>query len=336
LKKRIVFTTGIILFVFFASIAVAKIGNGNNINNNYNIEKYEIKPASLTLNKNYGDELKINVYIKKKDSIRNILLEDYVKGVVAAEMPAEFNVEALKAQVVAVRTFALAHMTEFDGGRCSEAEGGDVCDTVHCQVYISKEDKVLEWAASKREEYWNKIETAVLSTKGQILTYDGKLVMSPYYFSTSSGRTENSKEIFNTSEPYLVSVISPGEETAPKYNEFIRKVNNSYNNAGLTEKSLKSEVRILSRSKGAGTVVNIKLGNITISGAAFRKIFNLNSANFDITFSKSININCIGYGHDVGMSQFGANVMAGKGEGYAAILKHYYKGVEVQRIKIKE
>lgn len=340
MKKFFVLIIALVFFVFFAAITVIGVGNNYNIYNEINIERYAIKPLSITLNKKTGEDLIVKVYIVKEDKINDIPIEDYVKGVVAAEMPAEFNTEALKAQAVAVRTFTLAHMEEFDGAKCSEAKGGDLCDSSHCQVYVQKEEKLKQWIEAKRDQYWEKIEGAVNSTKGQILTYDNKLVMSPYYFASSSGKTENSEEVFNDSEPYLVSVNSPGEESAPKYKtsvtysykDFLKIVNNAYNNAKLTENKLKNQVKIMKRTKGAGSVLEIKLGNVTISGTKFRTMCKLNSTNFSITFGKSVIINCIGYGHDVGMSQYGANVMAQKGENYVNILKHYYKGIEVQKM----
>ncbi|MBC2579842.1 stage II sporulation protein D [Clostridium sp. DJ247] len=285
---------------------------------------------------------KIKVYITKTDKIEEMQIEDYVKGVVAAEMPVEFQIEALKAQAVAARTFALAHMEEFEGRKYKSTTGANVCDTVKCQVFIHKEDRLRSWPENKKDEYWNKVEKAVNETVGQVLMYNSKLVMEPYYFAVSSGKTENVQDVFKDTISYLKSVDSPGEESAPKYessmklsyHDFINKMNSEYPNLGLSLGEIRNQIEIKSRNKG-GSVKEIKVGKITITGVKFRNIMALNSANFSIKYdTNGLQINCIGYGHGVGMSQWGANAMAKSGQDYKQILTHYYSGVNI--IKLKE
>lgn len=300
-----------------------------------NVKRFIVNENEINKNKvNYN---KIKVHNPKTNTIQEMSLEDYVCGVVAAEMPASFAIEALKAQAVAARTFAITRILN----PCPQAKGGDVCSTTHCQVYIDKNERIKLWEKGKEQENWNKIVQAVSDTKGMVLSYDGELVMYPQFFSISSGRTEDSGAVFSESVPYLKSVDSPGEEIAPKfkssklinYNEFVGTINNAYYQAKLNQANIKSQLKILGRNTG-GTVSEIKLGNVRIKGTDFRKLFSLNSANFSIQFnSKGVAIDCIGYGHDVGLSQWGANVMAKSGKGFNEILTHYYTGVDVVNIK---
>ncbi|GAA0744340.1 stage II sporulation protein D [Clostridium oceanicum] len=300
------------------------------------------KEAVVDVNKKYNvkEEPKVNVYFMKQKKVRAIPLEEYVRGVVSAEMPVEFNEEALKAQAVAARTYALAHMKNFGDNQFNERINADVCDTIYSQVYMPKDKRLKAWPKNKRNEYWNKIDKSVKSTSGQILVYNGDIVMSPYYFATSNGKTEDCENVFKSKVPYLKSVSSPGEEKAPKfktsakfsYNEFIKKVNSQYPKSGLSTSKLKNQVKILSKSD-SGSVKTIKIGNITITGPNFRKLLSLNSSKFTIDFKGSnILINCNGYGHNVGMSQWGANSMGKDGKKYEYILKHYYSGVNIKKL----
>ena len=281
---------------------------------------------------------KVKVFITKENIIKEINLEEYVTGVVAAEMPAGFEMDALKAQAVAARTYTLAHFTESGGILCKNANGANLCDTVHCQVYMNKEERIKLWGKDG-EKYWDKIKTAVESTKGEVLTYNNSLVMEPYYFATSSGKTENSEEVFSNSIPYLRSVESVGEERAPNfksikifgYNELSQIINNNYKNAKVTPTSIKKQITVIDRTE-AGSVKNIKIGSITMTGSKFRTMLGLKSSNFEIVFNlKSVEIDCTGYGHGVGMSQWGADAMAKEGKNYIQILNHYYQGTVISK-----
>lgn len=294
------------------------------------------------LEKINGKEIIVKLYRSKQGKVIDLSLEAYVLGVVSAEMPAEFPVEAIKAQAVAARTYVLAHMEAFGGVSSPAANGGNVIDTTANQVYYSKDERMAGWPAKKQSEYWNKISSAVKETEGQVLTYDGDLVMQPYFFSTSGGKTENGSDVFETSVPYLKSVDSGGEESSPKFkndvkiskSDFINKINASYSGALDSSASLEKNISIISRGEG-GVIKEIKVGKATISGSNFRKIYNLNSADFEITYSNSnVVITTNGYGHGVGMSQFGAKAMAQGGSDYLSILTYYYTGVNVEKINI--
>ncbi|MEW8957372.1 stage II sporulation protein D [Clostridium sp.] len=334
MKKILIVIVFIISFIILLPLALIgkevkeiKEHNDKGYVKENNIQEKE--ESSLDILK--GD---ISVYISKEDRIETMSFEEYIKGVVSAEMQASFEIEALKAQAIAARNFSLNKIKY----KCTEAKGADVCDTVHCQVYKSKDVKLKEWGKGGEENY-KKISQAVDETKGEFMYYDKKLVASAQFFAISSGKTENSKDVFGGNPPYLKSVMSPGEEAAPKYkssktiklNTFINTVNKSYPKAKLSSKNVKSTVAIQSRTEG-GSVNEIKLGSETIRGVDFRKLFNLNSANFTLTFNKdSITIECVGYGHGVGMSQWGANAMAKNGSNYKEILTHYYSGVTIEK-----
>lgn len=316
------------IFIIVLSLVIGG-GSGDSI----------VQPQKIIF-KNNGDS-KIKVYITQEGKIQEMAIEDYVTGVVSGEMPAEFSIEALKAQAVAARTFAVAHMTQYGGKKYNSNTGADVCDTAKCQVFMSKQERISKWPVKYRDMYWNKITDAVKSTKGEILTYKGKLVMEPYYFAISGGKTESAVAVFNSNIGYLKSVDSPGEERAKKYKtyksiskiEFINLINSSYKNAGLSLLNLDTSVTIMSRNEG-GTVRNIRLGRATISGVKFRSLMGLNSTNFNLSFSGSkVTICCLGYGHDVGMSQWGADSMAKRGKNYKDILCHYYSGVKINKIE---
>ena len=284
---------------------------------------------------------KVKLYHREKDTVEEINLEEYIMGVVASEMPASFDEEALKAQAVAARTFYMNKRKNL----CKDADKKDaeICDTTHCQVYMSKEDRMNSWSKNQAKNNWSKIEKAVEDTKGQVLTYEGEVLEYPQFFAISSGKTEDAKDVFSSNIPYLKSEESKGEEIAPKYktsidipiNEFINKINKKYPKVKVSKDSIKSLIKIKSYTE-AGGIKEIQIGEENIKGTEFRQMFALNSTNFTLTFNDNlITVNCIGYGHGVGMSQWGANVMAKNGSKYDEILKHYYNGIEIQQIGYK-
>jgi stage II sporulation protein D len=314
------------------------VDNGvKNYENNINdiVDKGEVK-GNTEFNLSVGN---VKVYLTKEGRVVDLSLEEYIKGVISSEMPVTFEIEALKAQAIAARTYTIAH-TKALGGGCPNAKGADLCDTIHCQVYMDKSTRLNAWGIDG-DKNWEKIEQAVNDTAGMVLAYNNELAKGAYYFSTSSGKTENVEEVFVNALPYLRSVESPGEEIAPKYkstvtipfSKFVSTVNSEYKDAGVNANAIKNQVQIKSRTEG-GSVKEIKLGNVTIPGTKFRTLFGLNSANFQLEFlSKEVVVKCTGNGHGVGMSQWGANVMAKEGEKYNEILTHYYSGVEIKSVK---
>lgn len=345
LKNVLLLITSFIAFIVITSVLIVGVGNNISLNNSKNSviksEEYKNPNKDIIKYSSLPKISKVKVFMSKENTVKEINLEVYVAGVVAAEMPATFGLEALKAQAVAARTYALAHVTQLGGTLCKNGYGANLCDTTHCQAYMTKEERMKLWDnnSAQEQDNWNKIELAVESTLGQVLTYNDSLVMEPYYFATSSGKTENSEEVFSNSVPYLRSVESPGEERSSnfktsntfKYKEISQIINNNYNNAKVTSDKIKNQIAVIDRSE-AGSVKNIKVGSITMTGSKFRTMLGLKSSNFEIKFNSSgIEIDCSGYGHGVGMSQWGADAMAKQGKNYIEILTHYYQGTMVTK-----
>ncbi|MDF2656705.1 MAG: spoIID [Bacillota bacterium] len=275
----------------------------------------------------------INVYRTATGKTEAIAFEDYVMGVVAGEMPANFEEEALKAQAVAARTYSLSKVVR---GNPAAHPSAPVCDDVHCQVYRSPGEleiiKSAEWMATG----WPKIQEAVNSTKGQLMYYQGALVEQPLFHSSSGGKTENSEDVFVSAVPYLRSVDSPYETAAPHQDEqaevplseFKQKIKKANPGKDLGTISV-NNVKVAERSEG-GRVATLQIGNITMKGREIRELFGLRSANFTVSVQgDNVIFTTDGYGHGVGMSQYGANGMAQAGYNYKQILIHYYTGVEV-------
>ena len=278
----------------------------------------------------------ISVYRMDSGKTESIPFEEYVMGVVAGEMPATFEIEALKAQAVAARTYSLSKMIRSGSGGNPDHPSAPVCDDTHCQVYRSPEElreiKSAEWMTTG----WPKIQEAVESTSGQLMYYQGTLVEQPLFHSSSGGKTENSEDVFVSALPYLRSVDSPYEASAPHQNEQIEiplsefKMKVSQANPGKSLGTVDSNsVRILERSAG-GRVAAIQIGDLTLKGRELRDLVGLRSANFTVSvIGGTVLFTTEGYGHGVGMSQWGANGMAQAGYDYRDILTHYYTGVEV-------
>lgn len=338
-SKNIKFFIIISIFIIVFTIVIAWILILSSINNfnNFTIDKGSIIKNNGIIMKGNN---KAKVYIRKSKEIKEIDVEEYVAGVVSSEMQVNFEKEALKAQAVAARTYYYSKRLS----SCSEGQGAEICDSIHCQVYTTKEEKLTTWPEDKRESNWNKIREAVKETEGEVLVYSGELVKHPQFFSTSSGKTENCIDVFSEDIPYLKSIESPGEEIAPKFKSiinidkstFINVITNNYKNTALNYENLQNNIKILSRTEG-GAVKEIKLGKVTISGIEFRNLFNINSANFTLNIIENeVIINCTGYGHGVGMSQWGANIMAKEGKNYKDILKHYYSGVNIEKVILED
>ena len=246
-------------------------------------------------------------------------LEQYIFYVVLGEMPAEFELEALKAQAVVARTYACRKMNN------PKHENADICtDSTCCQAYVSQEDYIRY---GKSQQDLQKVKNAVESTRGEVLMYQGQLVEATY-FSCSGGRTEDALAVWGKDVPYLQSVSSPGEENAAYYTNCV-----SFSVQQFSEKlgvSLSGDagawVGTIVYTEGGG-VSTIVIGNRTFTGVEMRQKLGLRSTAFDISCSADkIIVTTKGYGHRVGMSQYGADAMAVQGSGYEDILHHYYTG----------
>lgn len=264
------------------------------------------------------------VRVKQEDVIIKVPFEDYIVGVLAGEMPVSFELEALKAQAVAARSYVMKKMqTNID-------KEYDVVDTVMNQVYLDDEHLQEVW----KEDYTNninKIKQAVLETFNEYLEYDGKVV-DAMFFSTSVGATENSEEVFTSEVPYLRSVVSTWDSISPVYEvNYTFELEDFYNKLNLNySESLNIE---LLETTSTGRVKKLKINGVTLEGNTVVSNLKLKSNHFTIKLEgDKVYITTKGYGHGVGMSQYGAQAMALEGYKYDEILKYYYQGVEIKKI----
>lgn len=280
----------------------------------------------------------IKVYDTRNQRVHEMALEEYVKGVVAAEMPGEFHIEALKAQAVASRTYAISRTINYPEGHPDHIEAS-LCTGIHCQAYLTLDELANIHAKDWVDKYWPKIEEAVESTKGEVLYYKDEII-EPLYHSTSGGMTEDSLDVFQVERPYLKAVSSPYEEEAPKFrslvtltgDEFINKIIGKYPSSNITKNNLPDKIKLVEKTQ-SGRIKKIAIDGTVVNGREIRDLFELNSTNFKITYNPKTNIvdiETMGYGHGVGMSQWGANGMAKKGKNYKEILEHYYTGIEIK------
>lgn len=273
-------------------------------------------PTKKLLNQTYQNEKKdVYVNVTVDGGVQKILLDDYLLGVVAGEMPASFEIEAIKAQVVACRTFVYSRLLSVD-------------NTTNTQVYLSDEQMKKSWS-NQYDEYKQKVQKAIQETKGEIMTYQGECI-SALFYSSSNGKSENVENYFEGSQKsYLVSVDSPWDE--------------KYDSAFTREKRFsKSELDRLFGEFSysdvthypSGRVNTIKINDHVYTGRQVREKLQLASSDFTIKNEKNEYVFITkGSGHGVGMSQYGAQGMAKEGYSYKDILKHYYQGIEISKNK---
>lgn len=265
------------------------------------------------------EEIKLALKNTLTGEIKNIELEDYIVGVVAGEMPASFNEEALKAQAIASRTYAMYKMKNSNGTY-------DLVTDKTNQVYIT-EDKMKSLWQENFDYYFEKIKKAVYDTKDLIMTYNGDIILS-LYFARSNGKTEDAIAVFGSNEEYLKSVESPEEnltsEVTISKDKFCNKLNISCDAINISN-VLKSS---------SGRINSLNINGKTFKGTEIRTLFDLKSTDFDISIGSEIKFVTKGYGHGVGMSQYGANKLAQNGKNYEEILKHYYQNINIEKISV--
>lgn len=319
-----VFLCFLIPILFTQKNKVKEVKTDNNVQEKEEIITYD-----------YGKYNKVKLLHTKTEEIEEIELDTYLLGVVSSEMPASFEKEALKAQAVVARTYTIYKITE--GKKHKDA---DICDdSACCQAWISKEDRLNKWDEQNKEAYWSKIEEAVNSTKGKIVTHEGKPI-NAFFHSNSGGITDTATAVWGGNNyPYLQAVATSGEDSYSGYSseviltkeEFINKIKEHHSNFQI-DFSLENQIEILEYTDGQ-RIKTIKIGNLNLSGVEIRNIFGLKSAKFQINIEgENIKFNVIGYGHGVGMSQTGADSMAKQGSNYEKIIKHFYTGVQITDI----
>lgn len=311
------------------TIANGDMGKQDFQNNQEKINEYS--QVDLTPY-NYNDYNTIKVLHSKTNTIEELPLDEYLYGVVAAEMPVDFDIEALKAQAIVARTYTIYKIMQ-NQSKHGEAQ---ICDnSACCQAWINKEDRFARWEEEKREANWNKIVYAVNETKGKIITYDGKPI-NAFFHSNSGGATEAPVNVWGGSGyPYLQTVQTSGEEGYDQYSseaeftkeEFVSKLQQAYSDFEINFDE-ENCIQVLEYTDG-GRIKTVKIGNHNLSGVEVRTIFGLKSANFDIQIGEKINFKVTGYGHGVGMSQTGADSLAKQGYKCEDIIKHFYVGVQI-------
>lgn len=298
--------------------------NGNNSQNiSKNVEKSVNIEHTNTDNTSVNDTTnssvsEITIY-RSNGSVINLNMTDYLIGVVSSEMPASFNLEALKAQSVLARTYALK----------AKQTGKKLTNTVSTQSYIDIDQMKNKWGNSFNT-YYNKIKKAVENTNGEYLSYNGNYIEALYH-STNNGKTESSLDVFGNYYPYLISVSSEYDKNASSYLRTINMpIDTISNKLGLNLNN-DSVISILSYTDG-GNIKEININGNNFSGKKVRELLGLRSTDFDISISdNNANITTRGYGHGVGMSQYGANGMANAGYSYKDILSHYYPGTTLTK-----
>jgi len=261
----------------------------------------------------------VNIY-RNNGTIETIELEEYVVGVVAAEMPAAFHIEALKAQSIAARTYALK----------SIQEQRILTDDEKTQSYKDINELKELWG-NNFDTYYKKIKKAVDSTKKQAIFYNNEYIEALYH-STSNGYTENSYEVFGHIHPYLVSVNSSWDINATSFLRDKTFTFNELSNILGLDFNKDTSVEILERN-ASGRITRIKINDNYYTGTNFRMLLGLRSTDFDITIdNNNVTFTTRGYGHGVGMSQYGANGMGNMGKTYVEILKHYYPGTTIKTV----
>ena len=245
------------------------------------------------------------------DTVEEMTLGEYLVGVVRAEMPASFEPEALKAQAVAARTYTLYKMQT--GG--NHGDTADICtDSTCCQAYISEENARNNWGENA-DAYEEKIETAVRETDGETILYGGVPILAVFH-SCSAGQTRSSGQVWVSDLPYLQAVSSP---------EPADSIPNYYSRVEFTAEEFRE------KTDTAGSVESVDVGGVSMNGSTLRSVLGLRSACFEWEAADGKLVFFVtGYGHGVGMSQYGANQMAKEGADYRTILTHYYTGVTVE------
>ncbi len=289
-------------------------------------------------------DITLDVYMHETGEIVQMQLEEYLLGVVAGEMPAGFEQEALNAQAVAARTYAVARIFGSYNPDDGYHNGAHVCtDPTHCQAWKSKEEMIDLWGKLSGGKYWKKIIAAVENTKGMVIKYNGQIT-NPVYHSNAGGKTECAEDVWGDAVPYLISVISEGDIYSPTYNNEVKFSVDQFNyiissKKGLEDfkvssKELNDLINIIEYTRGGGVKL-LSIGDYEFSGIDMRKLFSLKSIKFEIVIDNENNIvfKTKGSGHGVGMSQWGANYLALNGGTYEEILKHYYVGINVENYR---
>lgn len=340
MKKILIYLLSFILIIFIIPALLTRrtlpVNSNEKISNQ---EEQNVENQTQTSNQNeynYSKYGTISLLHKKTGEVEQVNLDEYLCNVVSAEMPANYEIEALKAQAIVARTYTIYKILN------KKHDTADICDdSTCCQAWISKDDRLARWEESQRESNWQKIVSAVNDTKGKIITYDDKPI-DAFFHSNSGGVTEVPVNVWGgTGYPYLQSVETSGEDTYTQYSsevvftqeQLINKLKEKYSDISI-DFSNSDDIKIMEYTEST-RVKTVKFGNHEISGVEARSLLGLRSTNFEISIDDdNIKLSVKGYGHGVGMSQTGADSMAKQGSSAEDIIKHFYTGVEVSEVNI--
>ncbi|MFR0922796.1 MAG: stage II sporulation protein D [Clostridia bacterium] len=340
MKKILIYLLSFILIIFIIPALLTRrtlpVNSNEKISNQ---EEQNVENQTQTSNQNeynYSKYGTISLLHKKTGEVEQVNLDEYLCNVVSAEMPANYEIEALKAQAIVARTYTIYKILN------KKHDTADICDdSTCCQAWISKDDRLARWEESQRESNWQKIVSAVNDTKGKIITYDNKPI-DAFFHSNSGGVTEVPVNVWGgTGYPYLQSVETSGEDTYTQYSsevvftqeQLINKLKEKYSDISI-DFSNSDDIKIMEYTEST-RVKTVKFGNHEISGVEARSLLGLRSTNFEISIDDdNIKFSVKGYGHGVGMSQTGADSMAKQGSSAEDIIKHFYTGVEVSEVNI--
>ena len=298
------------------------------------VENNSKQEENKEVNYDYSKYGTITLLHKKTGQTEQVNIDEYLCNVVSAEMPASYEIEALKAQAIVARTYTIFKILN------KKHDNTDICDdSTCCQAWISKEDRFAKWEENQRESNWQKICDAVNNTKGKIITYNNTPI-NAFFHSNSGGKTEIPVNVWGgTGYPYLQSVETSGEDGYTQYasevilsqEDLINKLKQKYSDISI-DFSNQDDLKILEYTEG-GRVKTVKFGNHEISGVETRTLLGLRSANFEIMKeANNIKFSVKGYGHGVGMSQTGADSLAKQGKVAEEIVCHFYTGVEIKDV----
>lgn len=334
MKKFFLYFFAFIFICFLLPALFTKQNIQTNASQEEERQTNETKNTSEETKYNYQNYGTIKLLHQATGEVEEIELDTYLYGVVSAEMPASYEIEALKAQAVVARTYTVYKIQN------KKHENADICDnSTCCQAWISKENRLARWEESARESNWQKIEQCVNETKGKIITYNNQPI-NAFFHSNSGGTTEIPVNVWGGADfPYLQVVETAGEEGYSQYasevelsnEELIEKLKTKYGDIQIDFNNPEA-IQILEYTD-SNRVKTVKFGNHEISGVEARSIFGLKSTNFEITKEDNkIKFSVRGYGHGVGMSQTGADSMAKQGSNYEDIIHHFYTGIEIKEI----
>lgn len=266
------------------------------------------------------------IRVAVRETVEIMTVEEYVAGVVAGEIPYTFESEAMKAQAVAARTYLYYRLQNG-----VPHKNADICtDPSHCCAFMSKDELVSRYGEEYAHRTMEKARNAAESTCGEILTYEGNTIQAVWH-SSSDGYTEDSGNVWLTSLPYLASVSTPERAEAYAVSFTLAEVKSRLRSSGY---KYDGKTNLMQYNNETGRCDALCFGNAEISGSAARTLFDLKSTDFTASYYNGRLIFLVkGYGHGVGMSQYGANVMAKDGSSYGDILAHYYKGSELSNIR---